>query len=65
MLLDASQPRVEHVGAFYHVIIRGNQRQRTFHDDQDRRAYLGLRKGDANLFLDSERLVLRSAGKLS
>jgi hypothetical protein len=28
----ARKPRVEFDGAFYHVIVRGNQRQRTFHD---------------------------------
>ena len=36
----ARKPRVEFDGAFYHVIVRGNQRQRTFQDDQDRIAYL-------------------------
>ena len=36
----ARKPRVEYDGAFYHVIVRGNQRQRTFHDDQDRISYL-------------------------
>jgi REP-associated tyrosine transposase len=36
----ARKPRVEFDGAFYHVIVRGNQRQRTFHDDQDRNSYL-------------------------
>ena len=36
----ARKPRVEFDGAFYHVIVRGNQRQRTFHDDQDRQTYL-------------------------
>ncbi len=36
----ARKPRVEYDGAFYHVIVRGNQQQRTFHDDQDRIAYL-------------------------
>ena len=36
----ARKPRVEFDGAFYHVIVRGNQRQRTFHDDPDRIAYL-------------------------
>ncbi len=36
----ARKPRVEFDGAFYHVIVRGNQRQRTFHDDRDRIAYL-------------------------
>jgi len=36
----ARKPRVEFDGAFYHVIVRGNQRQRTFQDDQDRQIYL-------------------------
>jgi REP-associated tyrosine transposase len=36
----ARKPRVEFDGAFYHVIVRGNQRQRTFHDDYDRNTYL-------------------------
>jgi len=37
----ARKPRVEFEGAFYHVIVRGNQRQRIFRDDEDRSAYLG------------------------
>ena len=36
----ARKPRVEYDGAFYHVIVRGNQQQRTFDDDQDRIVYL-------------------------
>lgn len=36
----ARKPRIEFDGAFYHVIVRGNQRQRTFHDDRDREVYL-------------------------
>ena len=36
----ARNSRVEFDGALYHVIVRGNQRQRTFQDDQDRSAYL-------------------------
>jgi REP-associated tyrosine transposase len=36
----ARKPRVEFAGAFYHVIVRGNQRQNIFRDDQDRRDYL-------------------------
>jgi REP element-mobilizing transposase RayT len=36
----ARKPRVEFDGAFYHVIVRGNQRQKTFHDDHDRQSYL-------------------------
>ena len=36
----ARKPRVEFDGAFYHVIVRGKQRQRTFQDDRDRITYL-------------------------
>src|SRR6201988_767272 len=36
----ARKPRVEFNGALYHVIVRGNQRQRTFYDDHDRQSYL-------------------------
>ena len=36
----ARKPRVEYEGAFYHVIVRGNQRQRIFEEDQDRETYL-------------------------
>jgi len=36
----ARKPRVEFEGAFYHVIVRGNQRQKIFRDDRDRLAYL-------------------------
>ncbi len=36
----ARKPRVEFAGAFYHVIVRGNQRQKIFHDDKDRWSYL-------------------------
>ena len=36
----ARKPRVEFVGAFYHVIVRGNQRQNIFRDDKDRVFYL-------------------------
>jgi REP-associated tyrosine transposase len=32
--------RIEFPGAFYHVIVRGNQRQNTFIDDEDRRVFL-------------------------
>ena len=37
----ARKPRVEFEGAFYHVIVRGNQRQKIFRDDRDRLYYLG------------------------
>jgi len=36
----ARKPRVEFDGVFYHVIVRGNQRQKIFGDDRDRLAYL-------------------------
>jgi REP element-mobilizing transposase RayT len=36
----ARRPRVEFDGAFYHVIVRGNQRQKIFRDDRDRLYYL-------------------------
>ena len=36
----ARKPRVEFDGALYHVIVRGNQRQKIFYDDQDRIAYI-------------------------
>ena len=36
----ARKPRVEFAGAFYHVIVRGNQRQKIFRDDKDRWSYL-------------------------
>jgi REP element-mobilizing transposase RayT len=36
----ARKPRVEFDGALYHVIVRGNQRQRIFEDDHDRITYL-------------------------
>ena len=32
----ARRARVEYAGALYHVITRGNQRQRIFRDDRDR-----------------------------
>ena len=36
----ARKPRVEFEGAFYHVIVRGNQRQKIFRDDRDRLYYV-------------------------
>ena len=38
----ARRARVEYPGAFYHVITRGNQRQKIFYDDQDRKKFLRL-----------------------
>ena len=36
----ARKPRIEFEGAFYHVITRGNQRQKIFRDDEDYGKYL-------------------------
>jgi hypothetical protein len=36
----ARKPRVEFVGAFYHVTCRGNQRRMTGRSDADRNYYL-------------------------
>ncbi len=43
MILDimARKPRIQYEGAFYHVIVRGNQRQHIFLNDDDRLVYLG------------------------
>ena len=38
----ARKPRIEYEGAFYHVITRGNQRQRIFKDKQDFQKYLEI-----------------------
>jgi len=34
------KPRIEFAGAFYHVIVRGNQKQRVFKDAADFQKYL-------------------------
>lgn len=38
----ARKARIEYEGAFYHVITRGNQRQRVFKDENDFQKYLEL-----------------------
>jgi REP-associated tyrosine transposase len=38
----ARKPRIEFEGAFYHVITRGNQRQKIFKDEEDFEKYLEL-----------------------
>ena len=38
----ARKPRIEFEGAFYHVITRGNQKQRIFRDDGDYEQYLNI-----------------------
>ena len=36
----ARKPRIQYSGAFYHIIVRGNQRQNIFLEDADRLEYL-------------------------
>src|SRR4030043_1537352 len=36
------KPRIEYEGAFYHIITRGNQRQRVFKRDDDFQKYISL-----------------------
>jgi REP element-mobilizing transposase RayT len=38
----ARQLRIQYPGAYYHVTCRGNERNRIFKDDDDRRRFLGL-----------------------
>jgi len=38
----ARKPRIEYEGAFYHVITRGNQRQRVFKNRDDYERYLKI-----------------------
>ncbi len=38
----ARKPRIQFDGAFYHVITRGNQRQKIFRDEKDYRQYLEI-----------------------
>ena len=40
----ARRPRIEYPGALYHVMVRGNQGQNIFRDDQDRTKYIVLLK---------------------
>ena len=37
----ARKPRIEFPGAFYHIIVRGNNRQKIFADDEDYKYFLG------------------------
>lgn len=46
----ARRARVEFPGALYHVICRGNQRQRIFRDDRDRQKYLEILSSLKTLF---------------
>jgi len=36
----ARKPRIEFAGGFYHVIVRGNQRQKVFREEKDFLKYL-------------------------
>jgi len=36
----ARQPRIEYPGAYYHVMSRGDRRERIFEDDEDRKGFL-------------------------
>lgn len=38
----ARKPRIEFEGAFYHIITRGNQRQKIFRDEEDYKQYLEI-----------------------
>jgi len=31
----ARKPRIEYPGAFFHIIVKGNNRQDVFHDDEE------------------------------
>ena len=48
MLAVARGIRIEYAGAFYHVMARGNRRERIFHDDVDRRSFLQTLGGHAS-----------------
>ena len=52
----ARKPRIEFPGAFYHVIARGNNRQKVFADDKDYKSFLErLVKGSSLYSLLSHR----------
>ncbi len=38
----ARKPRLYLPGALYHIMLRGNGGQRIFHDDEERKHFLGL-----------------------
>jgi putative transposase len=46
----ARKPRIQYEGAFYHVITRGNQRQKVFRDEEDYRQYLEILARYKNLY---------------
>jgi len=39
---DGCQVRIQFPGAVYHVMARGDRREAIFHDDEDRRMFLGV-----------------------
>lgn len=41
----ARKPRIEFKGAFFHIITRGNQRQKIFRDEKDYKKYLEILSG--------------------
>ncbi len=41
--------RIEYPGAVHHVIVRGNNRQAVFRDNDDRRVYLQPNKGQTGI----------------
>jgi putative transposase len=50
----ARKPRIEYPGAFFHIIVRGNNRQEIFHGDEDRKNYLKR----LATFLDEDKVTL-------
>ena len=53
----ARKPRVEFAGVFYHVIVRGNQRQKIFYDGKDR---LCEERGQAGFSFSAENFELKA-----
>jgi REP element-mobilizing transposase RayT len=60
----ARRARVECPGACYHVITRGNQRQRIFRDDRDRDKYLEILSSLKNQFTFRITAYARMEGRL-
>ena len=42
--------RIEYAGAWYHVTSRGNEKNRIFSNDQDKRRFLGILSATINLY---------------
>ena len=42
LMPDGCQVRIQFPGAVYHVMARGDRREAIFHDDEDRRMFLGV-----------------------